>query len=81
VAVSAEDADAAWTEQQALRKQVRTTLGVRERMTANLRYHRVKRVAAPVSPASWATSDAAPSARRNASPRERGRYRGRRRAH
>ncbi|HEY7008812.1 MAG TPA: transglutaminase-like domain-containing protein [Jatrophihabitantaceae bacterium] len=80
-AVSAEDADAAWAEERALRKQVRSVLGVREQMAAHLRYHRVKRVEPIVSPASWATSDAAPTSHRRTSSRSRGRYRGRRRAH
>lgn len=74
--VAPEEADAAWAEQRALRRQVRSQLGWRGRIAASLRYHRPKRTETPVSPRSWA--DRADVVRPN---RARRRYKGRRRAH
>ncbi len=73
------DADAAWRQHRALRRAVRRKLGLRDRVAANMRYHRAKRVQPPVSPPSWA--DAA-AARESGAKKPSGRHRsGRRRAH
>lgn len=84
--VAPDAADAAWSQHRLLRSTVRNQLGVRDRMTASLRYHRPKNAAGPTSPASWAIGAAAArehareEARRTA-PGARRNYRGRRRAH
>ncbi|HZZ96253.1 MAG TPA: transglutaminase domain-containing protein [Jatrophihabitantaceae bacterium] len=78
-AVEQTDADAAWRQHRALRRAVRRKLGLRDRVAANVRYHRPKRTPPPVSPPSWA--DAA-TAREQAANKPTGRHRsGRRRAH
>jgi hypothetical protein len=78
--VAPEQADAAWSEHRALRKGVRSTLGVRDRLAATMRYHRPGPTVGPTSPPSWADSAAAHT--HGISPkRARRRYRGRRRAH
>jgi hypothetical protein len=83
------DADAAWAQHRAVRKIVHRRLGVRGRIAAGLRYHRSGQLVAPVSPRSWAESDAdrhaAARSRRGRTGQDRRghrrRYQGRRRSH
>jgi hypothetical protein len=56
--ITPDDADAAWAEQRALRRSVRRTLGMRDRVAAGVRYHRTKRTPLPTSPPSWAAAAA-----------------------
>jgi hypothetical protein len=52
--IGSADADAAWRAQVVMSRSVRRRLGWRERITAGLRYHRVKRIRPQVGPTSWA---------------------------
>jgi hypothetical protein len=76
--IAADDADEAWRTHVTLRKNVRRTLGWRDRVNATLRYHRVRRARPQVGPASWAI---AAKERATAARTSRGRHRGRRRWH
>jgi hypothetical protein len=74
------DADAAWRQHRALRRAVRRKLGLRDRVAANVHYHRPKRTQRPVSPPSWA--EAAGARDELGAKKPTGRHRsGRRRAH
>jgi hypothetical protein len=61
-AITAADADAAWSEHWLLRNDLNRTLGVGARLATAARYHRSDDVAAVVGPASW--SDVVPPRRR-----------------
>ena len=60
VAISDDDADAAWTAHASLRKLVRKQLPVRERVITTLRYNRVRSRRGEPGAASWAARAAAP---------------------
>jgi hypothetical protein len=77
-AVAVAEADTAWQQHSAVRKQVYRQLGLRGRLAAGLRYHRHGRVVDPVSPEFW---DSADRAERSEDPphRRRGYNEGRRR--
>jgi hypothetical protein len=76
-AVAMAEADTAWQQHSAVRKQVHRQLGLRGRLAAGLRYQRHGRVVDPVSPQFW---DSAERAERSEDPPRRPRgYEGRRR--
>ncbi len=76
-AVAVAEADTAWQQHSAVRRQVYRQLGLRGRLTAGLRYQRHGRVVDPVSPQSWDSAERAE--RSSESPRRRRGYEGRRR--